>query len=428
MPGDTTLRDRPPLAYISFGRTKYLRRENTVHVLIVGGGIAGPAAAVALRRAGLTAHVLEARPPADEDAGAFLVLAPNGVNALAAIGLGHVVAAAGGLPLEGIRFTDARGRPIGRLDGSADLARYGARSHLLRRGRLHAELTEAARRSGARIERGARVVAVEEGPYSVLARLADGRGVRGDVLLGADGVRSHVRGLTFPAAPAPSYTGIVDCGGWTPVDLPDTAEQVMVFGRQAFFAYVVRDHVAYWFTNLAEPAEPTRDRSAHDDGAAWLDRIRCAHDDDPAPVRRILAAVTTLGGSWPVHDLPHLPSWHTDRVGLLGDAAHATSPSAGQGASLAVEDAAVVARLLGALDPPAALATFERLRRPRAEAIVALGRRLGNRKTPSARAAWLRNRLLPLFLRMGAAQAAGQYGYRVEDVPVPARRVPGGRS
>ncbi|HXV92266.1 MAG TPA: NAD(P)/FAD-dependent oxidoreductase, partial [Pseudonocardia sp.] len=294
-------------------------------VLIAGCGIAGPALGAALARAGIGSHVIEAHAAGEAQAGAFLALAPNGINALRAVGLGDVVAEAGGVPVPDMRFLNARGREIGRLDGGDFARTYGADTHLVRRGALHEQLRDAARAAGVATTFGARITGITEGPGSVSAHLDTGETVEGEVLLGCDGVHSTVRRLAFPDAPVPRYTGVLDCGAWTPVDLPDTRGQRMVWGRRAFFGYVVHDRTAYWFSNVPRGDEPARGEPATLDAGAWIRTLRALHADDPYPVPQILAAADAALGVWPVYDLGPLPTWHTDRVCLLGDAAHAAS-------------------------------------------------------------------------------------------------------
>lgn len=386
-----------------------------MRVVVVGGGVGGSAAALALRAYGLPVHVVEARPQGSDTGGAFLALAPNGVNALRALGQGDVPSAAGGFEVTGLDFHNAAGRRIAALPGEDDAERYGARSVVLRRAALRDELADRALAAGARFEGGAKVVGLTEHDDGVRVLLAGGRTIDADVVIGADGIWSTVRRLTWPDARLPSYTGIVDCGGWTRVELPDTGRQQMIFGRRAFFGYVVKDRMAYWFANVPTPAEPTRTEFDDLDATSWLGTLRELFDDAPAPVAEILAASRSAVGAWPLYNLFSPKTWATDRVCLMGDAAHAVSPSTGQGASLAIEDALVLARCLSEMPTAAdAFASFQAQRRNRTEKVAKFGRQAGERKASSAPAGLFRDLTLRLFLRMGAKATAEQYGYRVE--------------
>lgn len=392
-----------------------------MEALIIGGGVAGTALGVALARAGVSAHIVESRPPAQAAGGAFLAISPNGVNALATLGLDDLVHRAGGIPVPEIRFYNGRGRQVGHLDARDAEQSYGASTYLVRRGALQQELLAAARAAGVEITFGTRLTGLRQGVGEVTATFDDGKEVAVDVVLGCDGVHSTTRRLTMVTTPTPRYTGVVDCGAWTDIDfVPDTHGQRMIWGQRAFFGYVADQGTIYWFSNIAQAREPDRGELDVIDGTDWLERVRALHATDPAPVPQILAAADSVIGAWPIYDLPDLPTWHLGRVCLLGDAAHAASPSAGQGAGLAIEDAAILARCLRDLDTPhAAFARFEQLRKPRAQQIVAMGRRIGDRKVPSPGRARIRDRLLPLFLRMGARQAHQQYSYRIDwDHPV----------
>lgn len=385
-----------------------------MNVLIIGGGIAGTAVGIALSRAGIPARIVEARSQPQAAGGAFLAVAPNGVAALHTLGLHDLMARAGGIAVPEIWFHNAAGDQIGHLqahgtDGTSPTC-------LVRRGALQHQLLEAARSAGVEITFGTRLVDLHHGADGVTAVFADGRTVTGDLVLGCDGVHSTTRRLALPTAPSPRYTGVLDCGAWTETgSLPDTTGQRMVWGRRAFFGYVTDRGTTYWFSNLAQEQEPHRGDLDALDGPSWLSRLRQLHEADPTPVPQILAAADSVLGVWPIYDLPNQPTWHTGRVCLLGDAAHAASPSAGQGASLALEDAAVLAMCLRDLPAPQdAFARFEQLRKPRAEQVVAMGRQIGDRKISSPAASWLRDRLLPLFLRLGARQAQAHYTYRID--------------
>jgi 2-polyprenyl-6-methoxyphenol hydroxylase-like FAD-dependent oxidoreductase len=140
------------------------------------------------------------------------------------------------------------------------------------------------------------------------------------------------------------------------------------------------------------------------------------HRDDPSWIRNVIASTERLVGPFPLNDILFMPRWHNGRVCLVGDAAHATTPSAGQGASLALEDAMVLAQCIRDIDAPEqAFAAFETARRKRVETIVKQSRRNGNSKAVSSPVGeWVRDRVLPLFLRLGSKAQERQYAYRLD--------------
>lgn len=369
--------------------------------LVVGAGIAGPVLGVVLRRLGLDVTILEARPAPTGEEGAWLGLAPNGMRALAELGLADVVAARG-VASEGMVFHNARGRTIGAIDHRDYARRFGARMVAIRRGVLHELLLAAARDDGCDVHFGARLERLHQDSSFVTAGLADGREFTGDALIGCDGLRSRVRALALPDSPAPAYTGLLDFGGFARCAAPlRPGWMTMVFGRRAFFgAFTPGDGEVWWFHNGGDDRPDVRR-----DPEAWRARLLELHAGDAPWIADVIRATPELLGPWPIHDIISLPRWHDRRVCLLGDAAHATSPSAGQGASLALEDALALGRCLhGAAAPTQAFAAFEATRRPRVEAVVRLGRRNGSGKAVSGPVAeWLRDRMLPLFLRFGVA-------------------------
>ncbi|MDC0666236.1 FAD-dependent oxidoreductase [Nannocystis radixulma] len=388
-------------------------RSRVRRALVVGGGVAGPTLAMFLRRLGVATTVLEARTSERGDVGAFLGLAPNGLQVLAELGLAEAIAGRGAA-CQGMRFENARGRCIGVIDHRDHVQRFGAQMVMIRRAALHTALIEAAAERGAECRFGARVVAVDERPNEVVARLESGEELAADVLLGCDGIRSQVRALTLPDAPAPAYTGLCDVGGFArcPEAPLEPGWTVMTFGRRAFFgAFAAPGGEVWWFHNNGARAamqaiDPEQQRAS----------ILALHRDDSPWIADVVRATPTLLGPWVLHDIMTMPRWHAGRVCLLGDAAHATSPSAGQGASLALEDALVLSRCLRDADAPqAAFARFEAERRGRVEAIVRQARKNGDGKAPAGPvAAWFRDRMLPLFLRLGAKAQAEAFAHRVE--------------
>jgi 2-polyprenyl-6-methoxyphenol hydroxylase-like FAD-dependent oxidoreductase len=377
-------------------------------ILIVGGGIAGPALAIALRRAKFDVVVYEgSRVPRDE-AGVFVNLPPNGLNVLNALGLSDRIDGLGFLN-DRLVFHSDTGRVL------ADIRTGGV---TILRGVVSRTLREAAVDAGVRFEFGKRLESISEREGGVVAAFGDGTTARGRLLIGADGIHSRCRDRFFPEAPRPSYTGLINLGGIVRTDLPSTgAVMHMVFGRRGFFGYAVRPSGdTYWFSDMSQAEEPARDGLDLIDAPSWLQRLLEIHEDDPPEVTSILQAVDGHIGAYPVHELPSVPHWHRGPVCLIGDAAHAVGPHLRQSAALALEDAFVLAKCLRDVrnDPVIALATFEQLRRERVERALKQSRRIGQRKAPgSLIGRKIRELILPTFLRRGARATEWMYGYRV---------------
>ncbi|MEV4345716.1 NAD(P)/FAD-dependent oxidoreductase [Actinoplanes sp. NPDC049596] len=366
--------------------------------IVVGGGIAGPVAAIALRKAGIEATVYEAYEGTAEGIGGALTLAPNGIAALDAIGIGEAVTAAGSetprMVMEtgsGRRlgvFTDLPGLPVSRT---------------FARPELYAALRKVAEDAGVSTRHGKRLVSYADGPGGVTAAFADGSSATADVLIGADGIHSAVRRLLDPAAPAPRYVGLLGLGGWVPDDgLPSTAGAMhFAFGKRGFFGYWVFGGRAGWFANLAseKPLSAAEARAVPE--GEWLRRLRELFAGEKLPAFRMLDRVEpgTLVNVGGMYELPPVPVWRRGRVVLTGDAAHATSPSSGQGASLAVESAIELARCLRDLPVPAALAAYESLRRARVERVIAQTAKVNTAKAAGPVARVVRDLTFPLAMR-----------------------------
>jgi 2-polyprenyl-6-methoxyphenol hydroxylase-like FAD-dependent oxidoreductase len=111
--------------------------------------------------------------------------------------------------------------------------------------------------------------------------------------------------------------------------------------------------------------------------------------------------------------MPSVRRWHAGPLAIMGDAAHATSPSAGQGASIAIEDAVVLAKCLrDTSDLERALTTYERLRRPRVERVVRYSARVGSTKSAGPVGRWLRDLCMPVALKLFASSSAHAWLYR----------------
>ncbi|MEV4686033.1 FAD-dependent oxidoreductase [Microbacterium sp. LWH3-1.2] len=396
--------------------------------IIIGSGVAGPATALFLQRAGWEVEIFEAAQEPDGYAGLFLNLATNGLAVLDQLGLREELVAAGH-PAPEMTMWSSSGRALGTVpNGPAREPERG--SVVVRRGILHQALRRAAQEAGIPITFGARLEQIEETHAAVRAFFADGRTAAGDVLVGADGVGSPTRRHIDPHAPDPAYSGLVGLGGFAHVPglAPTPGAQHMLFGRRSFFGWLVRDDgEVYWFANITHPAA---DRAAVRNVSAeeWLAELRELHAGDPHPVPLILEHATGDVGGYPIDDLAHVPKWSSGRVVGVGDAVHATSPSAGQGASLALEDAITLARCLRDIpDRSAAFAEYQRLRQPRAEAVVGYAQAINRHKrvTKSRLGIAIRDAMLPMFLRKARDDTRNDwlYNHQVEwDVPAVGHR------
>ena len=372
-----------------------------VKALIAGGGIAGPVTAMALQRAGIEAVVYEAHVPGTGEAGSYLTVATNGLDALRAVDADGPVLAAG-FPTPANVLLSGSGRRLGVVSNGGRLA-DGTVSHTIKRARLYQALHDEAAARGIRTEHGRRLVGAEvHTGGGVTAAFEDGTRATGDLLVGADGVHSVTRRLLDPAAPAGRYVGLVNFGGYTPGSAGTTEPGAwhMIFGRRAFFGYVVDpDGGTVWFANVPRPAVTPAERAAT--GAEqWQRQLVELFASDHGPAADLIAAGTLELAGDSTHDLPSVPTWHKGPMVIVGDAAHAPSPTSGQGASMAAEDAVVLAQCLRDLPGiPQALAAYERLRRSRVERIVAQGARTGSAKTPGPVGRVLRDLALPLVFR-----------------------------
>jgi 2-polyprenyl-6-methoxyphenol hydroxylase-like FAD-dependent oxidoreductase len=380
-----------------------------MRLLVIGGGVAGPAVALAATRLGLDATVLERRPVLDPDEGSWITVAPNGLDALSVLGVLDDARAVGA-PSRVNRMYGATGRHLGDVTLGVPLD-DGSIALTMKRSALAAVLEDAARRRGADVRFGAQVVSVQEDPDGVRAVLGDGSVVEGDLLVAADGVHSLVRRTIDPAAPQAHYVGLSNFGGITrgtavAGELTPQAWH-FVFGRRSFFgAHPLPNGDVVWFVN--EPrAEISREERAETTQAQWLARLAELVADDAGPASALVAAGSLELAGDNTYDLPHVPSWWRGRTVLVGDAAHAPSPSAGQGAAMALEDAVVLARSVAA-HGTAGLRAYEQERRARVEAIVRAGARSSSAKIPGRLGRVPLETMLSLLFRSGVAARSTQ--------------------
>ncbi len=396
------------------------------HVLVAGGGVAGPVLAMALQRVGIEATVFERDEEGAPEQGSWLTFQANGMDALAAIDAAGPLEARG-YDVETIGFVNGRGRELGVIPLAGPRA-DGRVSQMVRRAELYAQLGEQARRRGAEVRYGKQLVDATSLPGGgVEARFADGTTATGDLLVGCDGMHSAVRRLIDPDAPAPRYVPVLNIGGYVPdftVDVPPKQFR-MQFGTRCFFAWMpTPDGGTVWFANPPMATEPRRGELSGMSDAQWRARLHELMDGDVGPAHDIIDAAPGPMIGWATYDMPSVQRWYTSNMIIIGDAAHATAPSAGQGASMALEDAVILAKCLrDCPDAATAFATFDSLRRERVERIVAFGARGANQKAPGRVGRVVRDLILPLAFakaaKDGGASMAWVQGHHIDfDEPI----------
>lgn len=369
--------------------------------LIVGGGVAGPVAAMALRQAGIGSVIYEAYGGGADDAGAFLTFASNGLDALRTIDAHHLVLSEG-FPTPRMTIQSGTGKHLGDVPNGGTLP-DGTVSQTLKRADLYRALRDEAVRRDAHVEYGKRLVDAEATPDGVVALFEDGTEEAGDLLIGADGIHSRTRRIIDPSAPGARYIPVLNIGGYArDVRVPaEPGSFRMVFGKRAFFGYAVHPSgEIWWFANPPRAEEPTRAELAAIGTECWREMLLDLFAGDASPAVEIIRSTPGKLAGWATYDLPSVPKWHRGSMIIIGDAAHATAPSSGQGASMAIEDAVVLARCLRDLpDTGQAFAAYERLRRGRVERIVAHGARTSNSKAAGPMSRVLRDLMMPLILK-----------------------------
>jgi len=338
-------------------------------VTIVGAGIGGLTAALALARRGARVEVLEQAPQIVE-VGAGLQISPNALRVFAALGLGDAIAALG-VRAAAVELCDGvSGARVLRLD----LARLGAALpyHFVHRADLIALLERAAGEAGVTVMLGARVESVTPRGEGVTVRLDDEPAHAAEVLVGADGLHSKVR-VALNGSEVPFFTGQAawraTVGSHT--RLAPVATVFMGTGRH-LVRYPLRGGELVNIVGVM----------AQDDWLAegWTmaddpKNLRAAFADFVPEVRDLLERVTEVR-RWGLFRHQVAPVLARGACALLGDAAHPTLPFLAQGAAMAIEDAWVLAdRLARAESLAAGLADYARVRRPRVQRIVATANR-----------------------------------------------------
>ena len=345
-------------------------------VAIIGGGIGGLAAAGALRAKGIDVHVLE-QAPAFGEIGAGIQLAPNGLRHLARIGAGDAIRRVTVPFTTDSTYRREDGSPVTSVvvsDSSGDLPVAGVhRTDLI--SALTSVLPDDALHTGCQVE------VVENLDRGAEVHLADGTRRTFDVVVGADGIHSKVRGaITEPSLPMFSHTvayrGLVDhhrVPSW-----PDSTFEVWMGGGRHVLTFPVRGNRVINFVGFVPADEEMRESWT----APGDPRQLAAEFDGWDPRLAELFAAVESTNRWGLYDREPLARWTEGAITLLGDAAHPMLPHVGQGANQAIEDGAVLAHLLAQADAssaPAALEEYGHIRLARTADVQSGSRQSGRR-------------------------------------------------
>lgn len=348
-------------------------------VLIVGGGIAGLATALALARHGIPSRILEQRERFSE-AGAGIQLGPNGVRVLETLGVAPRLRAHGSVPEEIVVHQGANGRVLTRMPlGNWIAERHGAPYWVAHRRDLQAALLETARATrDITIETGFAVEEIADQGDHVEVRAASGAVERGQVLIGADGIRSRVRAALAPQAQLRFSGKAASRALLTPEAAAPLGDPASMGVWLAPGAHVVHYPVAAGAQIAVVAIVP--DNRMTDDWAAANDWGALEpHLAAFAPALRTALATPPEWRRWALFETDPLAHFAKGRIAIAGDAAHPMLPFLAQGGVMALEDALVLAKMIAARrdDPTDALKAYESARQARVNAVVAMSRQNG---------------------------------------------------
>lgn len=319
--------------------------SGVTRTLVVGGGIAGLTAAIALARRGIGVDLVEVKPQ-NAVLGVGIIQPNNALRVLDSLDLLEPCLAAG-FPTDGWIYYDGAGAVLTEFQSLKLAGPDRPSANALPRPALHAILTDAAERLGVAIRLGTTMADWTEDAGGLAAAFSDGTTGRYDLVVGADGIRSPLRRRLFGPGHRPRFVGH---GCWR-VTLPRPAalrQCALFFGVGVKAGMIPLTEDSMYLLLISN--EATDDRI--DDPAERLDRLRALAGGFGGLVAEVAPAIADgeVIVYTPVEEVILPPPWHRGRIVLIGDAAHASTPYLSQGATMAMEDAAVLAQLASASD------------------------------------------------------------------------------
>lgn len=342
---------------------------DNLRILIIGAGIGGLTAALALQRAGFAVSVYDQVPELGE-VGAGVTITPNACHALNYLLGEDLVEAICHVPASGaIKHFKSGVTLIDTERGDLPKRTYGAHYCQVHRADLHDALADAVRANDPEaLHVDSRFIGLDESDADITATFENGRTATGDVLVGCDGIRSEVRRVLWGEVES-KFTGYIAWRGLVPTERLDPAylvpDSAAFAGHgRSFTRYKVRQGKLYNFVAFTQRDEW--------EAESWSERAEISevlkefHDFAPEVLAILEATPPEQCFKWGLFDRPPLDRWTRGRATLLGDAGHPMTPFLAQGAAMAIEDGLVFARAVTAAEDWAeALERYENARRER---------------------------------------------------------------
>lgn len=388
--------------------------------IIIGCGITGPVLALSLKRAGIDSVIYEEQDAPLDHVGLIIYVGPSGCNVLKTLGLYDKVKQSGSA-CKSVEFNNHAGKNIVSVDLGNYEQRFGAGTIAIKRGEINRILREEVDSQGIKIEWKKRLkdIQITKGDGSAIASFENGTKSHGDFLIGCDGINSLTRQIIMPDAPNPQYAGSFVIGGTT-----DTPENLTIpsnvlsfnFGKKEFFAHcALPSGKIVWWSDARIPEESIREKMAISD-ESWKNILLEQHKDDSVLFRELVRSTNDKLIKLSIYDLPSFDVWFKGPVCLTGDAIHAVAPHAGQGASLAMESAMMLAKCMRDIpNVKDAFFAYQKLRHGRAKKIKKMSRRnVDMFSTRNLARRWIRNLILVIFPKLTKNQQDDVYGYKID--------------
>jgi len=340
-----------------------------VNIAICGGGIAGLTTAIALKKAGYAPVIFEAAPEF-KAVGAGLGLAANAIKALDKLGIKEEVIAEGRL-LPSFSVLDEKGKAIMHTDSTRLSEKFGIDNFTIHRSALHEILLTST--EGLKLFSGKKCIRFEPQEDNIVLHFSDGSQYICNYLIAADGIHSPIRKQLLPES-TPRFAGYTCWRAVIDNNIPSVSSSCEYWGRNGRFGLVpLAGNKLYWFatTNSSRDNPIFKNFKVKDLKSLFSnyhETVELTLDNTPDEVL-----------IWnDIIDLKPIPRYHFGNILLIGDAAHATTPNLGQGASQAIEDAAVLSdELQKAKELPLVFASFEKRRLKRTHFIIRQSEKLG---------------------------------------------------